>query len=271
VQAIVKEVGRIAAKEGQKMIEKRWLESIGLEKLRDSALRMMLSSGAAASPASEKKAKVFSDSKGSSEDDIASQDDDVNERARKKTKVEPRKVAALAAKVENASEDPSKDSITPVKQVADPALSPSAHAKQSESAGDCRVTVSQHQSKPAHFPPPRHQKRKLDRLEGPTRSSDTPGNHAAAAAAAVAAAAAKKLEQADMEEEWGCLECGDGTVVSLNFPVGAPFVIGHTQVEGVDSTCDFEVVDSWKNPKGTQVILSLYLIVHMIYYCYSGF
>jgi len=172
----MKQVGRIAAKEGQLMIEKRWHEGVGLETLRDSASCMMLSSGAAESPASEKKAKVFSDSKGSSEDDVASQDDDVNERARKKTKVEARKAAAAAPKVENASEDQSKDSITPFKQVADPALPPSAHAKQSESAGNCRVTVSQHQSKPEHFPPPRHPKRELYRLEGPSRSSDTPGN-----------------------------------------------------------------------------------------------
>jgi len=52
VQAIVKEVGSIAAQEGQKKIEKEWLDHKGLQNLRDKALRVMLAPGAVASSAS---------------------------------------------------------------------------------------------------------------------------------------------------------------------------------------------------------------------------
>jgi len=52
VQAIVNEIGRIAAQDGKSDIDKRWLEDKGLQTLRDTALRVMLSTGAVVSLAS---------------------------------------------------------------------------------------------------------------------------------------------------------------------------------------------------------------------------
>ena len=76
----------------------------------------------------------------------------------------------------------SPGSITPADQpqAVDPALPPGVHANQPESAGDRRVIDTQHQPKSAHFPPPRHPKRKLDAMEGLSRSSDMPAKYAAA-------------------------------------------------------------------------------------------
>jgi len=172
-----------------------------------------------------------------------------------------KKAAAVAAKVENASGDPLQDSITPAKQAADPALPPGAYAKQPESGGDRKLLSAFCDSQAClrarpllfSFGTPATLeavavKRKLDVMEGPSRGSDTPANPATA----------DRMEEAETAGEWGRLEFGNGTLVSLNFPVGTPFVIGrHTRVEFVDNTCDIEaVVDSF-NISGKEVISSL--------------
>ena len=98
-------------------------------------------------------------------------------------------------------------------------------------------------------------------MEGSSGSSDSPANHVTA----------DGVLEAGTVGEWGRLEFENGTVVTLNIPVGARYMIGRTQAKGLDSACDYEAVDSWKNSNGLVVISALYLTVHMICYCYQGF
>jgi len=73
-------------------------------------------------------------------------------------------------------------------------------------------------------------------MEGPSGSSDSPANHVTA----------DGVLEAGTAGEWGRLEFENGTVVPLNIPVGARYMIGHTQAKGFDSACDYEAVDSKK-------------------------
>ena len=153
-----------------------------------------------------------------------------------------------AVTIADATEGLSADSSTPAKLAADAAIPAGAHAKQPASAGNSGAIDLQHQP----------QSRTSDVMEGPSRSSDSPVNHATA----------NGVLEVETAREWGRLEFGNGTVVALNIAVGARYVIGHTQAKGLDSACDFEAVDSWKNSNGLVVISSFCLIAHMIYCCY---
>jgi len=164
----------------------------------------------------------------------------------KKQRVEGLDAVAIA----DASEGSSGDSSTPANLATDAAGSAGAHAKQPTSPGDFGE-IGSHQPR----------SRRLDVMEGSSGSSDSPASHATA----------EGVLEAGTVGEWGRLEFKNGTVVPLNIPVGARYMIGHPQAKGLDSACDYEAVDSWKNSNGLVVISALYLTVHMICYCYQGF